>query len=162
MYVPIYKLSRVHCTFVRRVGMYTRYVRVRVYVCVQGEVMSLDGWRTEPNRTVSNETKPNRIESNRTGSDRIRFGIHFSLYRFPPPSPPLPLFFYHLHNRKITKAFRRCGATRVEDARHERTMRSPFRNRCVGVSSVQLFSIVTIFLSTSVPSLNSRVLLFSF
>ena len=66
--------------FVVWVCIRVRVTCVYVCVCVRAGRSDVTGWMT--NRTEPYRIKPNQIESNRTGSDRIRFGIHFSLYRF--------------------------------------------------------------------------------
>lgn len=100
-------LSKAVCTYLStNCHVYVACVRCE-YVCVQGKVMSLDGWQIEPNRiesnriisyrtvpyctvpyrielnrTESNRTEPNWTESNRIGPDHIKFDISFFLYYF--------------------------------------------------------------------------------
>lgn len=110
-------LSKAVCTYLStNCYVYVAYVcRVLcrcVYICVRAGRSDVTGWMT--NRTEPYRIKPNQIESNRIGPDQIRYSF-------------LPLSFTTYIIEKSQKLFvSRCGAMRV-NARHERTMRSPFR-----------------------------------
>ena len=77
MYVPIYKLSRVHCVcmFVvwACIRVRVRVLHVSVSVCVRAGRSDVTGWMT--NRTEPYRIKPNQIESNRIGPDQIRYSF---------------------------------------------------------------------------------------
>lgn len=133
-------LSKAVCTYLStNCYVYVAYVcRVLcrcVYTCVRAGRSDVTGWMT--NRTEPYRIKPNQIESNRIGPDQIRYSF-------------LPLSFYYLHNRKITKAF--CFAVRRDEGKRATRANHALAvsNRCAGVSSVQLFHL-TIYLFTSIP-----------